>query len=197
MRVIGLTGGIACGKSVVSAMLRGLGVRVVDADQVAREVVASGSDVLRRLGERFGPGILRPDGSLDRARLGQIVFHDPQALADLNGITHPVIRRRIEQLTKEARDQGVSLLVVEAPLLFVAGMDDMVDEVWVVTCTPQQQVERLQRRDGLSREEAEARLRAQMSLEEKVRRAHRVIHNQGTLEETRRQVLACLREEKP
>ncbi|HHY94116.1 MAG TPA: dephospho-CoA kinase, partial [Firmicutes bacterium] len=168
MRVIGLTGGIACGKSAVSAMLRGLGVRVVDADQVAREVVASGSDVLRRLGERFGPGILRPDGSLDRARLGQIVFHDPQALADLNGITHPVIRRRIEQLTKEARDQGVSLLVVEAPLLFEAGMDDMVDEVWVVTCTPQQQMERLQRRDGLSREEAEVRLRAQMSLEEKV-----------------------------
>lgn len=188
MRVIGLTGGIACGKSTVAGILRELGARVVDADEVAREVLAPGSPVLARVAERFGREVLHEDGSLDRRHLAGIVFRDRQALADLNAITHPpiieVIRRRIE----EARGEGVRVLVIDAPLLLEAGMEGMVDEVWVVTCTRDQQIERLCRRTGLSPREAEARMRAQMPLEEKVRRADRVIPNQGSLAELRAEV---------
>jgi len=172
----------------VAGILRELGARVVDADEVAREVLAPGSPVLARVAERFGREVLREDGSLDRRCLAEIVFRDRQALADLNAITHPpiieVIRRRIE----EARGEGVRVLVIDAPLLLEAGMQGMVDEVWVVTCTRDQQIERLCRRTGLSPREAEARMRAQMPLEEKVRRADRVIPNQGSLAELRAEV---------
>ncbi|MBC7339910.1 MAG: dephospho-CoA kinase [Firmicutes bacterium] len=188
MLVVGLTGGIGCGKSTVASLLRELGARVVDADQVAREVLAPGSPVLGKVVERFGPRILRADGSLDRKRLADIVFGDPQALADLNAITHPPIVEMIRQRIEEARNEGVQVLVVDAPLLLEAGMEGMVDEVWVVTCTREQQIERLCRRTGLSPREAEARMRAQMPLEEKVRRADRVIPNEGSLAQLRAEV---------
>lgn len=188
MFVIGLTGGIACGKSTVAAILRDLGARVVDADEVAREVMAPGSPVLARVAERFGRQVLRGDGSLDRQRLAEIVFRDRQALADLNAITHPPILEVIRGRIEEARRQGVGVLVVDAPLLLEAGMQGMVDEVWVVTCTRDQQIERLCRRTGLSPREAEARMRAQMPPEEKARRADRVIPNAGTLAQLRAEV---------
>lgn len=188
MLVVGLTGGIGCGKSTVASVLRELGARVVDADQVAREVLAPGSPVLGKVVERFGPRILRADGSLDRKRLADIVFGDPQALADLNAITHPPIIEMIRGRIEEARNEGVQVLVVDAPLLLEAGMEGMVDEVWVVTCTRDQQIERLCRRTGLSPREAEARMRAQMPLGEKVRRADRVIPNEGSLAELRAEV---------
>lgn len=188
MLVVGLTGGIGCGKSTVASVLRELGARVVDADQVAREVLAPGSPVLGKVVERFGPRILRADSSLDRNRLADIVFGDPQALADLNAITHPPIVEMIRQRIEEARNEGVQVLVVDAPLLLEAGMEGMVDEVWVVTCTREQQMERLCRRTGLSPREAEARMRAQMPLEEKVRRADRVIPNEGSLAQLRAEV---------
>lgn len=188
MLVVGLTGGIGCGKSTVASVLRELGARVVDADQVAREVLAPGSPVLGKVVERFGPRILRADSSLDRNRLADIVFGDPQALADLNAITHPPIVEMIRQRIEEARNEGVQVLVVDAPLLLEAGMEGMVDEVWVVTCTREQQIERLCRRTGLSPREAEARMRAQMPLEEKVRRADRVIPNEGSLAQLRAEV---------
>ncbi|MEW5936053.1 MAG: dephospho-CoA kinase [Bacillota bacterium] len=197
--MVGLTGGIGCGKSTVASVLRELGARVVDADQVAREVLAPGSPVLGKVVERFGPRILRADGSLDRKRLADIVFGDPQALADLNAITHPPIVEMIRGRIEEARNEGVQVLVVDAPLLLEAGMEGMVDEVWVVTCTREQQIERLCRRTGLSPREAEARMRAQMPLEEKVRRADRVIPNEGSLAQLRAEVerhwqdLACRR----
>lgn len=188
MLVVGLTGGIGCGKSTVASVLRELGARVVDADQVAREVLAPGSPVLGKVVERFGPRILRADSSLDRNRLADIVFGDPQALADLNAITHPPIVEMIRQRIEEARNEGVQVLVVDAPLLLEAGMEGMVDEVWVVTCTREQQIERLCRRTGLSPREAEARMRAQMPLEEKMRRADRVIPNEGSLAQLRAEV---------
>jgi len=186
--VIGLTGGIACGKSTVASILRELGARVVDADEVARELLAPGSPVLARVAERFGGEVLREDGSLDRQRLAGIVFRDRQALADLNAITHPSIIAAIRRRIQEAREEGVRVLVIEAPLLLEAGMESMVDEVWVVTCTREQQIERLCRRTGLSPREAEARMGAQMPLEEKVRRADRVIPNRGSLAQLRAQV---------
>lgn len=175
-------------------MLRELGATVLDADQVAREVLAPGSPVLARVAERFGRGILRPDGSLDRARLADIIFHDRQARADLDAITHPSIIRLIREMVEQARQQGVEVLVIDAPLLLEAGMRDAVDEVWVVTCSRQQQIERLCRRNGLAPQEAEARLQAQMPLEEKVRLADRVIHNDGSPDRTRDQVLQCWQE---
>ncbi|MDI6823833.1 MAG: dephospho-CoA kinase [Bacillota bacterium] len=188
MRVIGLTGGIACGKSTVAGILRELSARVVDADEVARELLAPGSPVLARVAERFGRKVLREDGSLDRQRLAEIVFRDRQALADLNAITHPPIVARIRQRIQEARREGVRVLVIDAPLLLEAGMQGMVDEVWVVTCTRDQQIERLCRRTGLSPSEAEARTRAQMPLEEKLGRADRVIPNEGSLAQLRAEV---------
>lgn len=194
MLVIGLTGGIACGKSTVAEMLRALGARVVDADEVARQVMTPGSPVLARVVERFGREILKPDGTLDRRRLGGLVFGDRQAREDLNRLTHPAILDAIRRRLEEARREGVETLVIDAPLLLEAGMEDWVDEVWVVACSREQQIDRLRRRDGFALAEAEARLAAQMPLEQKLRRAHRVIRNEGSLEETRRQVLACWRE---
>ncbi len=185
MLVIGLTGGIGCGKTTVASILRDLGARVVDADEVAREVLAVGSPVLAQVAARFGREVLREDGSLDRQRLADIVFRDRQALADLNAITHPPIIALIRERIREARGEGVRVLVVDAPLLLEAGMGAMVDEVWVVTCSREQQIERLCRRTGMSPREAEERLRAQMPLEEKARLAHRIISNQGSLVDLR------------
>lgn len=185
MLVIGLTGGIACGKSTVAAILRDLGARVVDADEVAREVLAPGSPVLARVAERFGPEVLRADGSLDRRRLADVVFRDRQALGDLNAITHPAIIEIIRGSIEQARRQGVRVLVIDAPLLLEAGMQGMVDEVWVVTCTPRQQIERLCRRTGMSPREAEERLQAQMPLDEKARLADRIIPNEGSPDDLR------------
>lgn len=197
MRVIGVTGGIACGKSTVAGILRDLGARVIDADGIAREVLAPGSPVLARVVERFGREVLRPDGSLDRGRLGCIVFRDPAARADLNAITHPAIIHLIEQRAEEARREGVDVLVIDAPLLLEEGMREAVDEVWVVACSREEQVQRLGRRDGLSPREAELRMEAQMPLEEKVRLADRVIPNEGSLAELRIRVKRLWQELSP
>lgn len=185
MLVIGLTGGIGCGKTTVASILRDLGARVVDADEVAREVLAPGSPVLAQVAARFGREILCEDGSLDRQRLADIVFRDRQALADLDAITHPPIIALIRQRIWEARGEGVRVLVIDAPLLLEAGMAGMVDEVWVVACTLEQQIERLCQRTGMSPPEAEERLRAQMPLDEKARLAHRIIPNDGALTDLR------------
>ncbi len=195
MVVIGLTGGIASGKSLVSSFLRELGAVVIDADLIAREVVAPGQPALAMIVEAFGPGILRPDGSLDRKALGALVFADPDLRKKLEEITHPFIIARIkEELARLAESCPDGVVVLDAPLLFEAGLEGLVDEVWVVYVDAATQLARLMSRDGLTRAEAEQRLAAQIPLAEKARRADRVIDNSGTPEATRAQVNRLWRE---
>ena len=187
-RVIGLTGGIASGKSTVADLLAERGVPVIDADQIAREVVRPGQPALDEIVATFGRAVLGPDGSLDRKALGRVIFADPQARHRLNTITHPRIaeetRRRIARLA----EQGVPLVIYEAALIVENGLQAGLDGLIVVAVDESTQLARLCTRDGLTVEEAHARLAAQAPLAEKVAAATWVIDNRGTLESTRAQV---------
>lgn len=201
MFTIGLTGNIGSGKSTVSRYLAGQGAVIIDADQVAREVVRPGTPALAEILAVFGSGVLNRAGSLDRKKLGAIVFSDPQAMARLNAITHPRIVAAVAgEKQKLANSAGAAdrLLVIDAPLLIEVGLQQSVDEVWVVTVDEQQQIARLMARDGLSEEAARARIAAQMPQAEKLNYARRVIDNSGSPEETRKQVarhLAAIKKE--
>jgi dephospho-CoA kinase len=190
--ILGLTGGIASGKSTVAGMLRSLGAAVVSADGLAREVVRPGSETHARIVKHFGPRALRDDGQLDRGWLAQRIFTDPKARRALDGITHPAIadlaRRRFADLAR----QGAGLVVYDAPLLFEAGADRQVDAVLLVTVDERVQRARLMRRDGIDEPAARARIAAQMPQTEKARRADYVIDNSGTRADTRDQVLRLL-----
>lgn len=187
--ILGITGGIGTGKSRISEMFRALGAVVVSADELAREVVLPGSPVLERLAERFGPGVIAPDGTLDRKALGDIVFADPAARQDLNGIVHPAIAALSRSRLREISGR-VPLVVYEAPLLFEAGAEGRVDAVLVVTASEEVQLRRLMARDNFGEPEARARIAAQMSQEEKVARADYVIDNSGSPEEAEKAVRA-------
>ena len=191
MRVIGLTGGIGSGVTLVAGMFKDLGAVVIEADQVSREVVRPGTDTYRTIVEAFGREVLAPDGTLDRRRLGRIVFEDSASRARLNTITHPAIRRRIWQRLEEVRgDDPQAVVIVDIPLLLdTAGPETFdLDGVIVVTATPDLQVSRAMKRDGLTREEAQRRLDAQRPVALKAADADWVIDNTGSIEETRRQV---------
>lgn len=187
MRRIGLTGGIATGKSHVLARFREHGIPVIDADVLSRESVAPGSPGLTSAISRFGQGILRSDGSLDRAALGAIVFRDPGARRDLEAIVHPFVRQHIEEFFS-ALPSSQPFAVADVPLLYESGREDAFDVVVVVACTPEAQLQRVMARDGLSREDAERRIASQWPIEEKVRRADHVIRTDGTYEDTDAQV---------
>lgn len=186
---IGLTGGIATGKSTVASMLLRKGAPLVDADVIAREVVEPGSPVLSRVAERFGSDILLPDGSLNRKKLGAIVFADPAQRKALESLLHPPIRalmkERMALLERQHPDKPV---IVDVPLLYESGLEAMFDAVMVVYVPAELQRERLKQRDGLTEEQAEQRLAAQLPIDEKRRRADIVIDNAGTLQETQRQI---------
>ncbi|MCL6517647.1 dephospho-CoA kinase [Alicyclobacillus sp.] len=187
--IVGLTGGIATGKSTVTQMLRDLGAFVVDADVWARRVVEPGTPGLREIVEAFGPQVLRPDGTLDRARLGAIVFHDEAARQRLNAITHPKVRAGMKAETERYRAEHPGEPVVwDVPLLFEGETRFLVDVTVLVWCDEKTQLHRLMARNGLDEAEAMARIRAQMPLEEKRRMADYVIDNGGDLEATRLQV---------
>lgn len=190
MKVIGLTGGIASGKSLVAGMLRDLGAHVIDADLIAREVVADG-DVRREIAAAFGPSVLRADGTPDRDALGARIFSDSDARARLNAITHPRIRRRIaEEVAALRATRPEATVVLDIPLLLdvaPAGAYDLEGIVVVFVDEPTQEA-RLAARHKITAEEARRRLRAQRPLREKVAEATWVIDNSGSREETRRQV---------
>ena len=188
MKVIGLTGGIASGKSTASKMLRELGAPVVDADVLAREVVEPGTEGWREVIEAFGPGIVLPGGQLDRERLARLVFADEAARRRLNAIIHPRVRERMQASVEEARAAGEPAVVLDVPLLMEGGLDAECDQVWVVYVDEETQLFRLMHRDGLPPEEARRRIAAQLPLREKAARADVVIYNTGAVEETRRQV---------
>jgi dephospho-CoA kinase len=187
---IGLTGGIGSGKSTVAARLAQLGAVVIDSDQVARDVVAVGSPGLARVVERFGEGVLAPDGSLDRPRLGQLVFSDPAALADLNAITHPLIRARSEALSVEAGASGAAAVVQDIPLLVENKLAAGFDKVIVVEAPLQLRLSRLAGR-GLDAETARARIAAQASDEQRRAVADVVLDNSGSVAELTAQVDAA------
>jgi len=189
MLVIGLTGGVATGKSTVARYLRELGVPVIDADQLAREVVEPGEPALEEIRQRFGLGVIDAGGRLDRAALGAIVFRDEQARKDLEAIVHPRIRSRMRAMIEEYRRRGEPVVVCDIPLLFETGVGlDWVDRTVVVYVPREVQKARLMARNGYTAEEAERRIAAQLPTEEKARRADAVIDNSGDLDQTYRQV---------
>ena len=183
---VGLTGGIGSGKSEVSRRLAAQGAVVIDADLIAREVVEPGTDGLAEVVEAFGPGVLRPDGGLDRARLGDIVFADPALRSKLNAIIHPRVARRMAELERAA---GPGAIVIhDVPLIAEAGRAGAYDMVVVVDAPPKIQAERLVRRRGMTREQARARMAAQASRKQRLAIADIVIDNCGSLAVLDRQV---------
>lgn len=188
--VLGITGGIASGKSYVTAIFREFGVPVVSADDLARAVVEPGRPTLQALRQCFGEAIITAHGELDRARLAEIIFADRAARRDLNRIIHPAIATLAELTLQQLKDAGKRLIVYEAPLLFEAGAENRVDAVLMVSIDPELQRRRLARRDGLDDAAVTARIAAQMPQEEKVARADYVIDNSGSRAKTRAQVNA-------
>lgn len=186
--VIGLTGGIASGKSFVSAIIEELGGKIINADLIARQVVEPGMPAWQQIVDEFGEGILNSDLTIKRKELGRIVFADSGKLDKLNKITHPYITVEIERLLSQYRDSGVDGIVIDAPILLEMGLERLVDEVWVVAVDSATQLERLMKRDNLSVEGAKLRIQAQMPLEEKIKRADRVIDNRLTPDETKKKV---------
>ncbi len=184
---LGLTGGIATGKSTVSKMLVEKGFCLVDADLLAREVVEPGQPAFQKIVDHFGAHVLNPDGTLNRPELGKIVFSHRQSLQVLNRITHPRIERLVKARLRDLHEEGHPILL-DHPLLFELGHESLVDVVAVVYADPPTQIERLMARNNLSRQEALARIDSQMDLGEKTVKAHYVIDNSGSKEETHRQV---------
>ena len=180
-KVVGLTGGIASGKSAVARIWRDLGITVVDADLLAREAVVPGSVGLERVQSMFGSKVLLPDGSMDRAAIGRLVFSDPQALAALNGIIHPLVAHLAKERLSAAPGPYV---VYDVPLLVETGGHKTVDKVVVVAAEEALQVARIQKRDGLDETEARQRIASQLPLEDKVVVADYIIrNNNGPMEE--------------
>jgi dephospho-CoA kinase len=198
LHLFGLTGGIACGKTTVAGFLRDRGVPVIDADQVARDVVAAGSPALHEIASRFGAEVLSVDGSLDRKKLGAIVFADAEARRTLEAITHPRIRDRATELATALAREGHTLAAYEAALLIESSLQDRFRPLVVVTVDSETQVARVMARDGFSREQAVARLDAQMPLSEKVLLADHVIDTSMDLASVRARthdVLVAIRAE--
>ena len=183
MLLVGLTGGIGSGKSEVSRRLAALGAVIVDADVIAREVVAPGTPGLAQVVEAFGAGVLRADGSLDRERLGRIVFADADKLAQLNVIVHPLVGERIAEIMADVeRTEPDAIVVYDVPLLVENGLQDRYEVVVVVAATPQTQLRRLVEQRGMTEADARARIAAQAPLGAKLAVADIVITNDGDLE---------------
>jgi dephospho-CoA kinase len=191
--VIGLTGGIGSGKSTVAAMLAALGADVVDTDKVGHEVYRRGTEGCRQVTEAFGRDVLAPDGSIDRRALAAKVFADPAALQRLNSIVHPLIGRAVRDwLLRMQAEPRTTPIVVEAPVLMEAGWQ-FFDEVWVVIVEPETAVARVTASRDMTAAEVRSRLAAQMSNAERIRRADRVLHNDGDLHALRAEVEAAWR----
>jgi dephospho-CoA kinase len=183
---IGLTGGIGSGKSTAAKILAELGAPAIDADKVGHEIYQPGTPAYRELIEAFGEGILASDGAIDRRKLGPIVFADPAALKSLNAIVHPKMFARMGEMVAAMRRDGETRpIVVEAAILIEANWQPLFDEIWLVTASRERVIERVERDRGLKPEQTDARIRAQLSDEERHKHATSVISNDGTLEELR------------
>jgi len=189
MIVIGLTGGIASGKSTVSRMLSRLGATLIDADRVGHEALRSGSEARGEVIAAFSNGILDQTNEVDRGKLAEIVFNNPQALEQLNKIMHPRMRRVVEQRIKALRRRKVKVVILEAALLIEANWTDLVDQVWVVAASEATVINRLREQKGFTEDQARARLNAQMSIAERVKHAHVVIENDADIDTLEEKVL--------
>ena len=188
MKVIGLTGGIGSGKSTVSRFLAELGAVILDADKVGHEAFKPDTELWRQVVAAFGRQIVTPDGDIDREKLGEIVFGNVESLARLNQIMHPGMYDMVKAQIGEYRQQGVKVVILEAPLLIEAGWTSLVDEVWVTVASEATVLRRLQEQKGLSRQQSLARIHSQLSSEERVRRADVVIDTDCNLDELKARV---------
>jgi dephospho-CoA kinase len=184
-----LTGGVACGKTTVARYFQELGARIIDADRIGHELLAPGLPTAQEVLRTFGEEILGPDGRIDRKKLGNRVFSDPEQLRLLNAIVHPQLIARLHELAaEELRLNCQTVVIIDAALIFEWGLDKSLAKVIAAWCRPEQQLERLVAKTGMPRTQAEQRIRAQMPAEEKRRRADFVIDCSGTLEQSRAQV---------
>ncbi len=188
MKVIGLTGGISSGKSTVSQFLAELGAVIIDADKVGHEAFKPNTELWREVVATFGKQILSPNGDIDRKKLGEIVFSNSESLARLNQIMHPRMYDMIRAQIEEYRRQGVDVVVVEAAVLIEANWTPLVDEVWATLVSEASVVRRLNERSGLSEQQSLARIRSQMSNEERVKHADVVINNDGDVNQLKTRV---------
>lgn len=186
--VVGLTGGIASGKSTVSNMLKEMGITVIDADVESRLAVQYGEPAYKQIIDNFGEEILLPNGEIDRQKLGSIIFHDEQKRQLLNQIVHPEVRRRMNDKKDVALKNNEKIVILDIPLLFESKLSNMVDRTLLVYVERTVQLTRLMERNHLSEEEAEARIQSQMPLAEKIKLADTIINNNGQLAETKRQL---------
>ena len=187
-RVIGLTGGIGSGKSTVSQYLAELGGVIIDADKIGHEAYQPNTETWRELIKMFGDRILTADNTIDRKKLGDLVFRNPEELARLNSIIHPQITKMVKKRIADYRRKDVKVIILDAPVLFEADAKSLVDEVWVVVSKEANVIKRAMGRTGLPEEQIRARIRSQMSNEERIKRAQVVIHNDGTVAELREKV---------
>lgn len=191
--VVGLTGGIASGKSTVSSFLIEKGITVIDADVEARLAVDKGEEAYNEILSHFGNEVLQDDGSINRGKLGSIIFHDEQQRQKLNSIVHPAVRKRMIAKKEQAIANGEKLVILDIPLLFESKLTYMVDKTILVYVDENIQLERLINRNGLSREDALARIHSQMPLKDKVQLAGAVINNNGSIEKTEKQLIEILK----
>ncbi|RMF92822.1 MAG: dephospho-CoA kinase [Candidatus Schekmanbacteria bacterium] len=189
MPFYGLTGGICTGKSTASKILSELGAHIIDADEIARELLSKDSPLLKIVAKTFGEGILNPDGSLNREELGRMVFSDKILLNKLNLLTHPLIIKKIREKKAELeRTHPNDIIILDAPLLYETELDKTVEKVIVISSTREEQMRRLIQLRGMKKEDAENRINSQMPIDDKVKRADYVIDNSGTIDDLRRQV---------
>ena len=183
--VIGLTGGIGCGKSEAAAYLKTLGAAHVDADEISRSLTAEGGEALPEIRRVFGEAAFNEDGSLDRTSLGKLVFGNEPARRAMEGIIHPLVQRTMLMRMDAAAQEGVKVVILDVPLLFETGMDALCDETWTLYLDHDRQVDRVMMRDGLTREQAEARVASQMPAEERNKRATHAVNTDQPIEKTR------------
>lgn len=191
--VIGLTGGIASGKSTVSNMIKEMGITVVDADQIARDVVEIGEPAYNKIVEVFGIEILLKDQSLNREKLGALIFSDQKKREQLNEIVHPAVRKEMLQQVKKEKELESRAVVLDIPLLFESKLTYLVDKTILVYVDEKTQLERLMQRNGYTEEEAKLRIQSQLPLKEKRKLADEIIDNNGSLENTQTQLNAVLK----
>ena len=189
--VIGLTGGTGTGKTEAAKYLESLGAARFDADEASRAVTAPGGAALGPIREQFGDEVFLPDGTLDRKALGEIVFHSTPHRRALEGIIHPLVQRSLLEQMDAAAEAGAKVIILDVPLLFETGMDALCDETWALTIDRDKQISRVVARDGITREQVEARIDSMMSAEDRTARATRAINTDQTVEKTR-QMLAQL-----
>jgi dephospho-CoA kinase len=194
MKVVGLTGGIGTGKSTVSKMIEEIGIPVIDADKISKAIVEKRSPILKKIVEEFGIEVINPDGTLNRKKLGKIVFENAEKREKLNSIMHPAVKRKIVEEISALKKAGNKICVIDVPLLIESGFTDLVHKLIVVYANESIQVKRIIERDNLTEDEAMKRIKSQMPFEEKRKYADYILDNSKSMEFTKEQLINILRD---